>query len=183
MRPLRYSINITLDGCCDHGAGLPDAETHQHATERIARADALILGRVTYELMESAWKPPGMLDQMPDYTRPFAETIDAARKYVFSTTRDEFGWRNTEHLTGDLGDEIRALKAEPGEGLALGGVTLPLALAMLGLIDEYEFIVMPRIAGHGPTPFAGLADYVDLELIDRREFSGGAVALNYAVRR
>ena len=178
MRPLRYSINVSLDGCCDHRFGKPDEETHRHATETIARADALILGRVTYELMESAWRPPGQLDGMADWMLPFGRTIDAKKKYVVSSKLDRVDW-NAELLRGDLGEAVEALKREPGEGLYVGGVQLPLALAELGLIDEYEFIVQPHLVGRGPTPFAGLSNVLDLRLVGRHEFGSGAVAMRY----
>ena len=178
MRPLRYSINITLDGCVDHRAGTPDEETHRHAAETLDRADALLFGRVTYEMMESAFRPPGGLEAMPDWMMPFARKIDAAKKYVVSSTLERVDW-NAELLQGNLGTAVQELKREPGEGLYVGGVTLPLALAELGLIDEYELVVHPRLAGHGPTLFAGLSTYVDLTLIDRLEFASGAVAMRY----
>lgn len=178
MPPLRYSINVTLDGCCDHRAGIPDEETHHHATRGLEQADALLLGRVTYELMESAWRPPGQLEEMPDWTAPFARTIDAAKKYVVSSTLEQVDW-NAELIRGDLGEAVRKLKQKPGKGLATGGVKLPLALAELGLIDEYEFVVHPRVAGHGPTLFAGLSEHLDLRLVDRHEFASGAVAMRY----
>ena len=178
VRPLRYSINVTLDGCCDHRAITPDEEMHRHAEEGIDRADALILGRVTYEMMEEAWRPPGQMEAMPDWMKPFGRTIDAAKKYVVSSTLDRVDW-NAELVRGDLATAIQELKEEPGEGLAVGGVKLPLALAELGLIDEYEFVVHPRLAGHGPTPFAGLSTHVDLKLVSRLEFGSGAVAMRY----
>lgn len=186
MQPLRYSINITLDGCVDHRAGVPDAELHQHAADIIAQADALILGRVLYGMMESAWRAPGesgvKREGMADWTMPFACTIHAAKKYVVSDTLTHADW-NAEIVRGhELEATVRRLKQEPGRGLYTGGVTLPLALAKLGLIDEYEFIVQPRLAGHGPTPFAGLSQYVELMLLGRKEFSGGSVALRYRVK-
>ncbi|MEJ3405613.1 dihydrofolate reductase family protein [Rathayibacter sp. YIM 133350] len=181
MRPLRYSINITLDGCVDHRVGIVDEELHRYSAEILARADALIFGRVTYGMMESAWRLP-LSDEMPEWTHPFAETIDAAKKYVVSSTLDSVDW-NAELIRGDLGEAVARLKQEPGRGLYVGGVTLPLALADLGLIDEYEFIVHPRIVGHGPTLFAGLPDVVDLRLVERREFSSGAIALRYEPKR
>jgi dihydrofolate reductase len=146
--------------------------------EGIAQADALIFGRVTYEMMESAWRPPGQMEAMPDWTAPFARTIDAAKKYVVSSTLDRVDW-NAELLRGDPGEAVQKLKQEPGNGLFVGGVTLPLALAELGLIDEYEFVIHPRLAGHGPTLFAGLSQRVDLKLVGRHEFSSGAVAMQY----
>ena len=182
MRPLRYSINVTLDGCCDHGAILPDEDLHRHATENLEQADALLFGRITYELMEAAFRPPAPTGARPDWMEPFARTIDAAKKYVVSSTLDRVDW-NAELLRGDLGQAVQQLKQESGKGLFVGGVTLPQALAELGLIDEYEFIVHPRIAGHGPTLFAGLSKRVDLKLVSRLEFGSGAVAMRYEPRR
>ena len=178
MRPLRYSINVTLDGCCDHRVGVPDEELHRHSTEWIAQADALLFGRVTYEMMEAAFRPHEQRAEMPEWMLPFGETIDAAKKYVVSSTLESVDW-NAELMRGDLGEAVRKLKQEPGDGLATGGVRLPLALAELGLIDEYEFVVQPRLVGHGPTLFAGLKERVELTLVDRREFECGAVALRY----
>jgi dihydrofolate reductase len=178
MRPLRYSINVTLDGCCDHREGVVDEDLHRHAAENIAQADALLFGRVTYEMMETAWRLPRRTGEMPSWTEPFARTIDAAKKYVVSSTLDRVDW-NAELLRGDLGEAVRQLKQESGKGLFVGGVTLPLALAELGLIDEYEFVVHPRLAGHGPTLFAGLSKRIDLKLISREEFASGAVAMRY----
>jgi dihydrofolate reductase len=180
MRPIRYSINVTLDGCCHHEAGLPpDEESMRYWTAQMERADALIFGRVTYGMMESAWRRPATgtwPDWMGGREIPFAETIDRARKHVVSSTLGEVDW-NAELVRGDLEQAIRRLKQEPGQGLWVGGVTLPLALADLGLIDEYEFLVQPVLAGHGPTLLAGLRERIQLELVDRREFRSGAVAL------
>ena len=182
MRPLRYSINVTLDGCCDHQAITPDEEMHRHATEFLAQADALLFGRVTYELMEEGWRPFARTGERPDWMEPwmesFARTIDAAKKYVVSSTLDRVDW-NAELVRGDLGKAVQQLKQESGKGLLVGGVKLPQALAELGLIDEYEFIVHPRLAGHGPTLFAGLSKHIDLKLVDRLEFGSGAVAMRY----
>jgi dihydrofolate reductase len=177
MRPLRYSINVTLDGCVDHRAGSPDEALHRHAAENVARADALLFGRVTYEMMEAAWRAPRS-GEMPEWTEPFADTIDAAKKHVVSSTLDRVDW-NAELVRGDLGDAVRALKQQPGEGLFTGGVKLPLALAELGLIDEYEFVVHPTVAGHGPTLLAGLSKPLDLKLVDRLELNAGVVAMQY----
>lgn len=187
MRPLRYSINVTLDGCADHEAGTPDAESHAHSAETIARADAVIFGRVIYGLMEGGWRAPsetGVLREgMPEWTMPFARAIGAVKKYVVSDTFEPVGW-NTEAIRGaDLEATVRRLKSEPGKGLYTAGVTMPRKLAELGLIDEYEFVVHPRIAGHGPTPFVGLAQYVDLKLVGRKEFASGAVVLTYEPKR
>src|SRR6267143_1216817 len=140
MRPLRYSINVTLDGCSDHREGIADEELHRHAAENIVQADALLLGRVTYGMMEAAWRLSTRTVTMPDWTEPFARTIDAARKYVVSSTLDRVDW-------------------------------------------NAEFVVHPRLAGHGPTLFAGLSKHVDLKLISRLELGSGAVALRYEPRK
>lgn len=184
MRPLRYSINATLDGCVDHTAVVPDEELHRHHAANLARADALLFGRVTYQMMEEAWRrqPSGAWPEwMDDWMVPFAETIDAAPKHVVSSTLDRVDW-NAELVRGDLRTEVERLKQEPGDGIALGGVTLPLALADLGLVDEYEFVVHPVVAGHGPHLLAGLRDPLDLEPVEREELHSGAVALRYRPR-
>src|ERR1700692_3956588 len=183
MRPLRYSINVTVDGCCDPRATPADEDLHRHATGNLNQADALLFGRVTYQMMEAAFRPQQAgTGARPDWMEPFARTIDAAKKYVVSSTLDRVDW-NAELVRGDLGNAVQQLKREPGKGLLVGGVKLPLALAELGLIDEYEFVVQPRLAGHGPTLFAGLSKRVDLRLVSRLEFGSGAVAMRYEPRR
>src|SRR5919198_709135 len=182
MRPLRYSINVTLDGCCDHREGIADEELHRHAVENLNRADALLFGRVTYEMMEAAWRPTAQAEARPEWMEPFARTIDSAKKYVVSSTLDRVDW-NAELVRGDLGKAVEQLKRESGKGLLTGGLTLPMALAELGLIDEYEFVVHPRLAGHGPTLFAGLSKWIDLKLVSRLELGSGAVAMRYEPRR
>jgi dihydrofolate reductase len=161
---------------------IADEELHRHAIDNIVQADALLFGRVTYEMMEAGWRAPAPPGTRPDWMEPFARTIDVARKYVVSSTLDRVDW-NAELVRGDLGKAVEQLKREPGKGLFTGGLTLPQALAELGLIDEYEFVVHPRIAGHGPTLFAGLSKYIDLKLVSRLEFGSGAVVMRYEPRR
>ena len=181
MRPLRFSINVTLDGCYDHRVMIPDEALHRHARENIAQADALLFGRVTYELMEAAWRPPAS-HAMPDWTQPFARTIDAAKKYVVSRTLQRVDW-NAELIREDLEQTVRHLKQQPGKALFVGGAQLAQALTELGLIDEYEFVVHPRLIGHGPTLFAGLSTPVDLKPVGRVELGSGTVAMQYERRR
>lgn len=178
--PLRYAINVTLDGCCSHEAGLPpDAESMAFWTDELRRSDTLLYGRVTYELMEGAWRRPES-GEWPDWMDAsevaFAEVMDPMRKVVASTSLDAVGW-NAEVVSGDVVEDVRALKEQPGHGIALGGVALPATLAAHGLIDEYTFVVHPVIAGRGPR----LLDDVDLklELVERREFRSGAVVQRY----
>jgi dihydrofolate reductase len=182
MGRLRYSINVTLDGCYDHRVIPPDESLHRHAVENLNRADALLFGRVTYEMMESAWRPSSAPGARPDWMESFAQTINAAKKYVVTSTLEQVDW-NAELVRGDLGEAVQQLKRESGNGLFVGGVQFPMALTELGLIDEYEFVVHPRLAGHGPTLFAGLSKHVDLKLVSRLEFDSGAVAMRYEARR
>src|SRR5262245_22458577 len=182
VRPLRYTINVTLYGCCDHRAMIPDEAVHLHAVENLDQADALLFGRATYELMQAGWRRTVPAGARPDWMESFARRIDAIRKYVVSTTLDRVDW-NSELVRGDLGKAVERLKSQSGRGLLVGGVRLPLALAELGLIDEYEFVVQPRIAGHGPTLLAGLSKHVDLRLMSRRELGTGVVAMRYEPRR
>jgi len=160
----------------------PDPDLHRNAIENLNWADALLFGRVTYEMMEAAWRPPAQTGARPDWMEPFARTIDAAKKYVVSSTLGWVDW-NAELVRGDLGTAVQQLKQESGNGLLVGGVKLPLALAELGLIDEYELVAHPRLAGHGPTLFAGLSKRIDLRLVSRLEFGSGAVATRYELRR
>lgn len=174
VRPLRYSINVSLDGCVDHQAGSPDEESHHHAAQTIAQADAIILGRTTYELMEF-WRTA---TDLPLWLQPFQRSMTAAKKYLVSSTREPDGW-NTEALVGDPVEAVRKLKEQPGDGLYVGGVTLPLALADAGLIDEYEFVVFPTVVGRGPRLFEGLAAPLDLRLVGVTEFASGTRAERY----
>jgi dihydrofolate reductase len=155
---------------------------HRHAVENFDQADALLFGRVTYEMMEAAWRQQAPAVARPEWMEPFARTIDAAKKYVVSSTLERVDW-NAEIVRGDLGTAVQQLKREPGKGLFVGGVKLPQALAELGLIDEYEIVVHPRLAGHGPALFAGLSKHVDLKLVSRVGFESGAVAMRYEPRR
>jgi dihydrofolate reductase len=163
---------------------IADEDLHRNAAKNIEQADALLFGRTTYEMMEAAWRlgrPAERPDWMTDWMVPFAQTIDAAKKYVVSSTLARVDW-NAELVRGDLGEAVTQLKSESGKGLLVGGVTLPFALAKLGLIDEYELVVHPVFAGHGPTLFAGLSKHVALKLVSRLEFASGAVATRYEPR-
>ncbi len=179
MRPLRFSINVTLDGCYDHIVGVVDEDLHRNAMEYIAGCDELLFGRVTYEMMKEAWRLP-VTWPMPEWMLPVARTIDAAKKHVVSSTLKAVDW-NAELVHSDLRTYVERLKQQPGKGIGVGGVQLAMALTELGLIDEYQIVVHPRIIGRGPTLFAGLSKMVDLKLVGREEFGSGAVAMRYAV--
>lgn len=186
MRPLRFLINVTLDGCYDHLAGIPDEALHRYAGEAIVQSDAMLFGRGTYGMMEDAWRQPAETGVRPDWMEPwmlpFSQTIHAVKKYVVSRTLPRVDW-NAELVRGDLATFVSQLKQAPGRGLLVSGVKLAQSLAELGLIDQYEFIVHPRVAGHGPTLFAGLSRPVDLQHTGRHELKSGAVVLQYALKR
>ena len=181
-RLLRYSINVTLDGCSDHRVGIADEDLHRNAVENVRWADALLMGRVMYQMMEAAWRQPTKPGAVPEWMEPFGRTIDAAKKYVVSSTLQHVDW-NAELLRGDLAQAVQQLKQQPGNGLLVGGVRFALALAELRLIDEYELVVHPRIVGHGPTLFAGLSKPIDLKLVSQVKFASGAVAMRYELKK
>ena len=182
MGPLRYSINVTLDGCCDHRAIVPDEEMHRRAAGLLDEADALLFGRITYEMMEEGWRWPVPAGARPDWMEPFARTIDAAKKFVVSSTLPRVDW-NAELVRGDLAEAVQQIKKESRKGVLTGGVTLPMALAELGLIDEYEFVVHPRVVGGERRLFAGLSKPLDLQLVSRQELRSGAVVMRYLPRK
>jgi dihydrofolate reductase len=185
MARLQYSINVTLDGCCDHQAIVPYPEMHQFWSDMVANASILLYGRVTYQMMEPAWRPiaeTGIVPEgTPDWVVPFAQSIHRARKAVASTTLSQVDW-NAQLLQGDLGSAIARLKREEEGIISMGGLTLARAVAALGLIDEFVFLVHPRIAGHGPTLFAGLPSPLDLTLTGQQTFASGAIALTYQAK-
>lgn len=174
MRRLLYSINVSLDGCVDHSSGSPDEESHQHAAQTLARADAIILGRTTYELMEF-WRTA---EDLPMWLQPFQQSITAVKKYLVSSTRVPDGW-NTELIDGDPVEAVRALKEQPGGQLQVGGVELPRALADAGLIDDYEFVIFPKVVGHGPRLLEGLVEPASLRLTGTTVFASGVRAERY----
>lgn len=163
-----------MDGCCDHRVIVPGEEL-------LVKPMPSSSAGVTYQMMEEPFRPLARAEVRPDWMVPFAHTIDAAKKYVVSSTLDRVDW-NAELVRGDLGTDVQAPKQEPGKELFVGGVKLPLALAELGLIDEYELVLHPRLAGRGPTLFAGLSKRLDLRPVSRLEFASGAVAMRYEPR-
>jgi len=181
MGLLTFGLNVTLDGCVDHREGIADDETHAFFTALMEQGGAMLWGRVTYEMMESYW--PGVARgevAAPPALRTWAEHLEAKPKYVVSSTRTDFPWTNSHHLAGDLATSVQALKDATPAGVLLGSGTLATALDRLGLIDEYRFLVQPRIAGHGPTLFqGGLPSTRKLDLVSATPLRCGAVAMHY----
>lgn len=181
MGLLIFSINITLDGCVDHREGIADDETHAFFTGLMDEAGAMLWGRITYEMMESYWPAVarGEEDVSPAL-REWAVKLDAKPKYVVSSTRKDFAWANSHHLTGYLRTAVETLKDATPAGVLLGSGKLATELDRLDLIDEYRFLVHPRIAGHGPTLYQnGLPATRRLELIQAKPLRNGAVAMHY----
>lgn len=178
---LTFGINVTLDGCVDHQEGIADDETHAFFTRLMDDSGAMLWGRVTYEMMESYWPMVARGDEeATPATREWAVNLEAKPKYVVSSTRWDFPWANSHHIAGDLRSGVQELKDATPAGVLLGSVELAAELDRLGLIDEYRFLVQPRIAGHGPTLYqSGLPGTRRLELVSANPLRCGAVALHY----
>ena len=181
MGLLTFSINITLDGCFDHQEGIADDETHAFFTRLMDESGAMLWGRDTYEMMESYWPVVARGDvEAPPAMRDWAIKLEAKPKYVVSSKRKAFPWTNSHHITGDLTTGIQRLKDATAAGVLLGSGKLAVALDRLDLIDEYRFLVHPRIAGHGPTLYEnGLPSTRRLELVSADPLRCGAVAMHY----
>jgi dihydrofolate reductase len=181
MGLLTFSINVTLDGCVDHQEGVADDETHAFFTRLMGECGAMLWGRVTYEKMESHWPAVARGDvAAPPAMREWAAKLEAKPKYVVSSTRTNFPWANSHHISGDLGTSVHKLKDATPAGVLLGSGKLATELDRLDLIDEYNVLVHPRIAGHGPTLYqSGLPSTSRLELVSVKPLGGGAVAMHY----
>ncbi|MCU0647749.1 MAG: dihydrofolate reductase family protein [Gemmatimonadaceae bacterium] len=181
MGLLTFAYNITLDGCVDHREGIADEETHAFYTRLMDDVGAMLWGRVTYEMMERHWPAVARGDTpAPPAMQRWAAALEAKPKYVVSTTRTDFPWTNSHHIAGDLRTGIERLKDTTPDGVLLGSGALATALDRLDLIDDYRFLLHPRIAGHGPTLHAvGLPTTRRLDLVTAVPFANGAVALHY----
>jgi dihydrofolate reductase len=178
---LTFSINVTLDGCVDHREGVADDETHAFFTGLMGESGAMLWGRVTYEMMESYWPAVARGDEeAPPAMRAWALELEVKPKYVVSATRTEFPWTNSHHIAGDVRAGVQRLKDATPAGVLLGSVTLANELDRMDLVDEYRFLVHPRIAGHGPTLYqGGLPSTRRLELVSAEALRNGAVAMHY----
>jgi dihydrofolate reductase len=185
MGLLTFSINITLDGCVDHQEEIADDETHAFFTRLMDEGGAILWGRVTYEMMEAAWPAVARGDvPAPPALREWAIKLDAKPKYVVSSTRTNFPWTNSHHVSGDLRTSVQALKDATPTGVLVGSGKLATELDRLDLVDEYQLLVQPRITGHGPTLYqTGLPSTRKLELISATPLRCGAVAMHYRRER
>lgn len=178
MGILTFGINVTLDGCCDHTAGIVDDELHDYFTGLMDDAGALLWGRTTYEMMESAWPAIARDEKAPRAEREWAIKLDAKPKYVVSTTRREYSWENTVHVEASLPEAVRRIKERTPAGVLVGSLRLGAELQRLDLIDEYRLVFHPVLAGHGPRLFDGLPESRQLERVSVKSFAGGQTALH-----
>jgi dihydrofolate reductase len=181
MGLLTFTINVTLDGCVDHQEGISDDETRAFFTSLMDANGAMLFGRVTYEMMESYWPAVarGDIDASASI-REWAVKLEAKPKYVVSSTREDFPWTNSRHISGDLRTGVQKLKDEMPTGVLLGSGKLATELDRLDLIDEYKLLVQPRLAGHGPTLYqSGLLTARRLELVSAKPMRCGVVAIHY----
>jgi dihydrofolate reductase len=185
MGLLTFSLNLTLDGCVDHQEGIADDETHAFFTRLMDEGGAMLWGRTTYEMMESYWPAVARGDaDAPPAVREWAIKLETKPKYVVSSTRTDFSWANSHHIAGDLRSGVQRLKDATPAGVLLGSGKLAAELDRLNLIDEYKFLVHPRIAGHGPTLYqSGLPSTRRLELVSAKPLGNGAVAMHYRRER
>ena len=179
MGLLTFGLNVTLDGCCDHRVGIADDELLDHFTELMDATGAMLWGRTTYELMESAWPAVARDENAPRAAREWARKLEAKPKYVVSSSRRDFPWNNSFRVEGDLHEAVRQLKEKTPQGVLVGSPMLSAALERLGLIDEYRLVLHPVLAGHGPTLFQGLEPSRQLELVSTKRLKSGVLALHY----
>lgn len=183
MRKLIAAMNMTLDGFCDHTAGIADDELHQHYNEVLKTGDTLLYGRITYQLMESYW--PDVVEH-PTGNQPeddFAILIDNITKIVFSHTLKKVDWKNTKLATRSLKEEVLELKQQTGKAILAGSPSVIAALTKLDLIDEYQLCVHPVILGSGLILFKNISDMKNLKLIKTKTFGSGAIVLYYEPER
>jgi len=182
MGLLTFALNVTLDGCVDHREGIADDELHDYFTQLMDEAGAMLWGRTTYELMESAWPAVARDEKAPRAMREWARKLEAKPKYVVSASRRDFPWNNTLRVEGDLHEAVRQLKEKTPQGVLVGSHTLSAALERVGLIDEYRLVVHPVLAGHGPTLFQGLDRSRRLDLVSTKRLQSDVLALHYRRR-
>jgi dihydrofolate reductase len=182
MGLLTFGINVTLDGCCDHTAGIVDDELHDYFTGLMDDAGAMLWGRTTYEMMESAWPAIARDEKAPRAEREWAIKLNAKPKYVVSTTRRDYSWENTIHVQGDLREAVQRIKERTPAGVLVGSLRLSAELQRLDLIDEYRLVVHPVLVGHGPRLFDGLSESRQLERVSVKTFKGGQTAMHFRRR-
>ena len=178
MRNVIFAINITLDGCCDHTKVMADEEIHEYFTHLMRGVDLLVFGRKTYQLMVPFWPDVAKNRSETEAMNEFAQTFDSINKIVFSRSLDS-AEGNTRIVRTKLRDELLKLKQERGKNILIGGVAIPSQLIELGLVDEYHFVVHPKVVGDGRRLLEGISLEGNLQLVESKSFKSGIVALRY----
>jgi dihydrofolate reductase len=175
MRKVVAAINMTLDGYCDHTAGIADEELHQHYTELLRQAGVILYGRKTYQLMESSWpqivKNPTGNKSLDD----FAVVMQSIPKVVFSRTLTNVEWENAKLAKNGLKEEVSELRKQPGRDILVGSPSLILALTKLNLIDQYQLCIHPVLTGSGLPLFKDLNNKIIFKLLKIKTFGSGAI--------
>lgn len=179
MGKIIAAMNMTLDGFCDHTAGIADEEIHQHYADMLKGAGALLYGRVTYQLMEDYWPSVVKTPTGDKSTDEFAVAIDNSKKIVYSRTLKSVTWKNTVLKHEIDKDELKAMSRETTAPILVGSPGLIVSLTNLDLIDEYQLNINPILLGSGKALFAKLKHRVDLELYHTKKFNCGAIILYY----
>jgi dihydrofolate reductase len=178
MRRIIAAINMTVDGFCDHTAGIADEELHDHYSDLLSNAGTILYGRITYQLMQY-WQE---ILRNPTGERSmdrFAEVIDRIPKVVFSHTLKDTGWNTARLADRDLKEEVLELRQQEGEDILVGSPGLIVSLTQLGLIDEYQLCIHPVIAGKGLPLFKNISEKIMLKLLETKTFGSGAIVLYY----
>lgn len=169
---------MTVDGFCDHTAGIANEETHQHYADLLSDADLILYGRTTFQLMEY-WRDivanPTGIKAMDE----FAVKMDQIPKIVFSRTLENVDWKNSELKREINEEEILELRQQPGKDILAGSPSLIVALTQLGLIDEYQLAVHPVILGSGLPLFKNITEKIGLKLLKTKTFDFGVIILYF----
>jgi dihydrofolate reductase len=178
MRKLVAAINMTLDGFCDHTAGIADDKLHQHYADLLSNAGTALYGRKTYQLMQY-WQTVLKNPTGNKTTDEFALAIDRIPKIVFSHTLKNLGWESAKLATKGIKEEILELRQQAGKDILVGSPSLIVALTQLGLINEYQLCIHPVIAGSGLPLFKSISEKIILKLLNTKRFDSGAIVLYY----
>lgn len=179
MGLLTFALNVTLDGCTDHRAGIHDEEMHRRWTRLMDSTGAMLFGRTTYEMMEEAWPPVAQDPKADRASRSWAKKLNAKPKYVVSKKRRDYPWKNTHHIDGNLTRAIKRLKKATPRGVMVGSPKLAAALQRLDLIDEYILMIHPVVAGHGPYLFSSVKLPKQLKLKSVKRLKSGILVVHY----
>ncbi|MCO6164077.1 dihydrofolate reductase family protein [Flavobacterium sp. NRK F7] len=182
MRKIIGALNMTIDGICDHTAGIPDEAIHMHYTELLQKGDAILYGRKTYELM-TYWQTILENPSEEKTMNEFALAIDTIPKIVFSNTLKEINWKSASLSQNNLKEEVIALKKQSGKAILVGSRSLIIALLQLNLIDELQLCIHPMVEGKGLSLFENINERMVFNLVKHKTFTNGAIILYYQPKK